>query len=541
MGRDFDRAENYLSLVGLVIVILGGIAISSVTRVFIAQKIRSIAVLKCLGARSNQIMVVYILQVLALGLAGSLLGVLLARTTIAAIPLALGGSTSILAEADYGLSWSAAVQGVDRRAAGVAAVLRRAADAGPPRQALAPAARRVDQARARLGEDGGDGARRAGADRRRRLAGRLAARRGGGVLRLCRAGLRAAGGRPDADRRDRAARQVAVVSASPCGAASVAPGQPDAHDPVRGRSRRVLRRRRPVAAGEPAGGVFDSDLGRRARHVSARHPARAGRRRPRVPRRSGKRGGQLAAACRCCGPGSSASAGARPTWTVSTTFAPEARWHASTPSPTATTSKRTSALPTAHSGPAPSPDPEVSVELGIHERFAINVGDLMRFDILGRTIAARVSSVREVDWRDARSGGFMFVFRPGALDEAPQTFIAPLKGPADAAARGRFQPELVGAVPQRVGDRLSRDSRDRARHHVEGDAGDDGRRRPGAVQRRADSDRRGGDDEVSARLRGGGVQDARRQHAHHREDAAVRIRHARVAGRAWSARSARSR
>src|SRR4029077_19794816 len=112
VGRDFDRAENYLSLVGLVIVILGGIAISSVTRVFIAQKIRSIAVLKCLGARSNQIMVVYILQVLALGLAGSFLGVLLARATLAAIPLALGGSTSILAEADYGLSGSAAAQGV---------------------------------------------------------------------------------------------------------------------------------------------------------------------------------------------------------------------------------------------------------------------------------------------------------------------------------------------------------------------------------------------------------------------------------------------
>ena len=52
IGRDFDRAENYLSLVGLIIVILGGIAVSSVTRVFILQKIRSIAVLKCLGARS---------------------------------------------------------------------------------------------------------------------------------------------------------------------------------------------------------------------------------------------------------------------------------------------------------------------------------------------------------------------------------------------------------------------------------------------------------------------------------------------------------
>ena len=79
VGRDFDRAENYLSLVGLIIVILGGIAVSSVTRVFILQKIRSIAVLKCVGARSRQIIAVYLLQVMALGLAGSLLGVALAR------------------------------------------------------------------------------------------------------------------------------------------------------------------------------------------------------------------------------------------------------------------------------------------------------------------------------------------------------------------------------------------------------------------------------------------------------------------------------
>ena len=55
--------------------ILGGIAVSSVTRVFVLQKIRSIAILKCLGARSGQIIAVYMLQVMVLGLAGSLLGV----------------------------------------------------------------------------------------------------------------------------------------------------------------------------------------------------------------------------------------------------------------------------------------------------------------------------------------------------------------------------------------------------------------------------------------------------------------------------------
>src|SRR5439155_233634 len=112
VGRDFDRAENYLSLVGLIIVILGGIAVSSVTRVFILQKIRSIAVLKCVGARSGQIIAVYVLQVMTLGLAGSLLGVGMAQGAIAAIPLALGSSTSILAQAHYGVTWSAAVQGV---------------------------------------------------------------------------------------------------------------------------------------------------------------------------------------------------------------------------------------------------------------------------------------------------------------------------------------------------------------------------------------------------------------------------------------------
>ena len=86
IGEDFARAENYLSLVGLVIVILGGIGVSSVTRVFVQQKMKSIAVLKCVGARSSQLLAVYVAQVAVLGLAGSLLGVLLAALAMRAIP-----------------------------------------------------------------------------------------------------------------------------------------------------------------------------------------------------------------------------------------------------------------------------------------------------------------------------------------------------------------------------------------------------------------------------------------------------------------------
>ena len=53
IGEDLVRAENYLSLVGFVILVLGGIGVWSVTRVFVRQKIRSVAVLKCLGATGN--------------------------------------------------------------------------------------------------------------------------------------------------------------------------------------------------------------------------------------------------------------------------------------------------------------------------------------------------------------------------------------------------------------------------------------------------------------------------------------------------------
>ena len=87
------------------------------------------------------------------------------------------------------------------------------------------------------------------------------------------------------------------------------------------------------------------------------------------------------------------------------------------------------------------------MEEGIHERFNIQVGDEMRFDILGRQLLARVTSVRHVDWGDARSGGFMFVFRPGALADAPHTFIGFLKGPDDATARARLQYDLVARYP----------------------------------------------------------------------------------------------
>jgi putative ABC transport system permease protein len=94
-----------------------------------------------------------------------------------------------------------------------------------------------------------------------------------------------------------------------------------------------------------------------------------------------------------------------------------------------------------------SGEAEVSVEEGLARRLGVQVGDEMRFDVLGRQIPARVSSTREVNFRDSRAGGFMLVFRPGAFDGAPHAYIATVKGPDDAAARGRMQSALVAQYP----------------------------------------------------------------------------------------------
>jgi putative ABC transport system permease protein len=90
---------------------------------------------------------------------------------------------------------------------------------------------------------------------------------------------------------------------------------------------------------------------------------------------------------------------------------------------------------------------EVSIEEGLLQRWPIGVGDEMTFDVLGRQITARVASIRKVEWEDFRAGGFMFVFKPGAFDNAPHTFIASLRGPADAEARARLQASLVSQFP----------------------------------------------------------------------------------------------
>lgn len=110
LSAQFDRTENYLSLTGLLILVLGGVGVWNVARVFVEQKRKSVAVLKCLGASGTKIITVYLLQILTLGLAGSFFGVFLAQCGLWFTQWRL--AAELPEKMTYGVNLSTAWQGV---------------------------------------------------------------------------------------------------------------------------------------------------------------------------------------------------------------------------------------------------------------------------------------------------------------------------------------------------------------------------------------------------------------------------------------------
>jgi putative ABC transport system permease protein len=75
IARGLDRATTFLSLVSLIALIVGAIGVSTAMHSHLQQKMDTIATLKSLGARSGQVIRIYLIQTALLGLCGGLAGV----------------------------------------------------------------------------------------------------------------------------------------------------------------------------------------------------------------------------------------------------------------------------------------------------------------------------------------------------------------------------------------------------------------------------------------------------------------------------------
>lgn len=71
-----EQLSRYLGLIGLTALLIGGLGVAMSIHAFVREKLKTIAVLKTLGADSGTVMRVYVVQALWLGLLGSLAGML---------------------------------------------------------------------------------------------------------------------------------------------------------------------------------------------------------------------------------------------------------------------------------------------------------------------------------------------------------------------------------------------------------------------------------------------------------------------------------
>ena len=83
-----ENLSSFIGIVGLVALLLGGIGVASGVRAFVARKIDTVAILRCLGASSGQVLVIYVAQAAAMGIVGALIGAALGVAIQFAIPLA---------------------------------------------------------------------------------------------------------------------------------------------------------------------------------------------------------------------------------------------------------------------------------------------------------------------------------------------------------------------------------------------------------------------------------------------------------------------
>jgi putative ABC transport system permease protein len=92
--REFTQAvarlADFLSIIGLIALLLGGIGVASGVNAFVSSKIDTVAVLRCLGATSRQVLALYVVQAGAMGFVGATAGAALGVAVQFLLPRVMG-------------------------------------------------------------------------------------------------------------------------------------------------------------------------------------------------------------------------------------------------------------------------------------------------------------------------------------------------------------------------------------------------------------------------------------------------------------------
>ncbi|HEX5004060.1 MAG TPA: FtsX-like permease family protein [Gemmatimonadales bacterium] len=450
LGNALERLGRFLGLVALVALLLGGLGVASAIHVLIRQKLETIAVLRCLGGSSRTVFALFLVQAAGIGLLGSVLGASLGLAVEQALPRVLGEFLPVAVTPT--VSWPALLAGVGLglwTALGFAlipllgirrisplATIRRPYETGTERRprdpwTIAAAALLMGSVVLMAVLQAGNPARGIAF-----AAGIAVSILGlwGAALLLVRVLRRWFPHRlPYVWRQGlanlyRPANQtVSVVLALGFGTFLLGTLVLVQHNLLRtlrvdGTSRRPNLVLFDIQPGQAAG--VDGLLRGRGLEPTPAVPI--------VPMRIQSIGGRTVAEfARDTTEGEDRPAG----WALR-------REYRSTYRDSVVGSERLVAGTWWGAGPDSAGAPvSISVEVGLAEELGVSLGDEITWDVQGVPIRSRITSLREVDWARFETN-FFVVFRPGLLEEAPQTLVTLVRVDS-ASERGQVQRAVV--------------------------------------------------------------------------------------------------
>lgn len=102
-GRSFGNLSNFLSLVAFIALLLGCVGVASAVNVFVKEKLASVAVLRCLGVASLDVLLIYLIEIVIMGLFGALIGSVLGTLLQFILPVIFADFLPV--EVTVGISW----------------------------------------------------------------------------------------------------------------------------------------------------------------------------------------------------------------------------------------------------------------------------------------------------------------------------------------------------------------------------------------------------------------------------------------------------
>lgn len=104
IGRTLEGMNSFLSMVGFVALLLGGVAIAGAVQVYLKGKTDSVATLRCVGASSSQATLIYCIQISIVGMVGCLIGAVLGMSIQSFLPELM--KTFLPLDLQVEISWS---------------------------------------------------------------------------------------------------------------------------------------------------------------------------------------------------------------------------------------------------------------------------------------------------------------------------------------------------------------------------------------------------------------------------------------------------